>query len=397
MTILSPSTLETSNYGTAGWNAINSSNLQKINAIWDNIQSEIKWAATQEEITYTDIADVKNKVIFGPYIPKVSFAAGTYTTLDLDNIFTDVELIGDERPHAGLTYMHCASATTIVPHWSTILNAGVGVVTLSSTGDDITIACGTTNPDFSDWVAGDKLIICNTSKNVAVYEIKSVSTNTITLTTAAPTINGYGASVTFVPNRIIDIDLYLDPQYGRVKFAGFKFESNYAAQTGLIIDGKCGFKHCVITSTSADTVGAFYNADVLFEGHENTIIGGAGAAYVANGGKHVGPMTLIYGGYFSGLFMGNGVFDIDYSRIISGNAIGLHAEIGAQINAQYSTATKCTKGFSADYGSTIYARSSYASYCSSYGYSATNSSAIQCFSRAVHNNTSNQNGTVVYS
>lgn len=361
------------------------------------IPPNFKWAYVQADAQYTSLDQVKNIKVFGGYKPQIFYTADI-TSLDLTDLYTDVDLIGDTRPQAGYTWVHCANATAgFIPHLSTAAGVGVGAVTLASSGRDITVTCSTTNPDFSFLVAGDKIATCNTSKAIAIYTVASASANVITLTENAPTINAYGCSVTLIPNKNITVDLALTNRDARINFRGFNFNSNYTAQIGLYIDGKCGFRNtCFQTATSSDTVSSYYNADIVFTGYENTILG-VNAALVANGGIINGPITSVGGIYFGCLFMGNSKIDMDYSRAVSSGARNFHAEVGAAANLQFSASFKGTHGFSCDCGGVIYARGSYSAYNSTYGYQAANSSAIQCYGRKVHNNSSDQNGTISYS
>lgn len=438
MSILSPSGMETANYRAAGAVAIVNSNTQKLNTYLGKMMT-----ATNAEITiesehsdttpvfhiknssgtklfeiladgtiiggalsnlifassqpsYTSLDDVRNKIFFGAYTPQIYYTSDI-TSLDLTDIYTDIELIGDTRPQAGYTWVYCASGTEgFIPHLSTAAGVGVGAVTLASSGRDITVTCSTTNPDFSFLTAGDKIASCNTSKAIAIYTVASASANIITLTENAPTINAYGCSITLIPNKNITVDLALTNRDARVNFRGFNFNSNYTSQLGLYIDGKYGFQNCCFqTTTSNDTVSCYYNADIIFTGYENTIFGNA-SALVSNGGKLVGAITLVGGTSFGGLFLGGGIFNLDFSRAVSSAGRNFQAEAGAIVNLQYSASFKAPYGFYGNIGGAMYARGSYCAYCTTYGYQGSNSCAIQAYGRKVHNNTSNQNGTVLY-
>lgn len=356
-----------------------------------------KWAYVQGDVAYTSLDQVKNIKVFGGYKPQIHYTSDI-TSLDLTDIYTDIELIGDTRPQAGYTWVYCASGTEgFIPHLSTAAGVGVGAVTLSSSGRDITVTCSITNPDFSFIVAGDKIATCNTSKAIAIYTVASATANVITLTENAPTVNAYGCSVTLIPNKNINVDLALINRDARVNFRGFNFNSNYTAQIGLYIDGKCGFQNtCFQTTTSRDTVSCYYNADVVFTGYENTILG-VNAALVTNGGIVNGPVTSVGGTYFGCLFIGGGIFNLDFSRAVSSSGRNFQAEAGATVNLQYSASFRAPYGYYGNIGGAMYARGSYCAYCTTYGYQGSNSCAIQCYDRKVHNNSYNQNGTVVYS
>lgn len=356
----------------------------------------LKWLYDQASARYSSLDPVRNVKFFGGYKPQI-ICTSDLTSLDLTDIYTDIELVGDTRPQAGYTWIYCSAATEgYIPHLSTARGVGVGAVTLSSAGQTITVTCATTNPDFSFIAAGDKLVTCDTSKAIAIYTVASITANVITLTETAPTLNSYGCSITLMPNRTISGSLSIANKDFRVSFKGFNFISNYTAQIGLYINGMCGFQNCMFKKdTSNDTVSCYYDADVLFQGYENTIFGNA-SALVSNGGKIVGAITLVGGASFGGLFMGGGIFNLDFSRAISSAGRNFQAEAGAIVNLQYSTSFKAPYGYYGNIGGAMYARGSYCAYCTTYGYQGSNSCAIQAYSRKVHNNTSNQNGTVLY-
>lgn len=348
----------------------------------------------QSAITYTDIADAKNKVYFG-YKPIVTYTAGTYSALDLTNLYDEITLQGDTRGCAGLTFMHCASATTIVPHWSTATGAGVGKVTLSSSGNNITISCATTNPDFGAagniWGRGDKLWIVNSSKALAEYTIDSVSANTITLTGAAPTINAYGCSVTFVPNRIISANLTIINAF-RAKFRGFHFLGN------MFLQGFCGFQGCSFKNSGTNCVNIFNNANVLFSGHENTIIGSTHGLY-ATGGDINGPITTVAqleAGSRGLYFIGTKSANIDYSRAISQTTNGLSVD-GCHVSAQYITVTKTgSRGIVSNNQGFVNSDNSYVSYCTTTGWYASNYAGGRAYDYVAHNNGTNFDSNLGY-
>ena len=104
---------------------------------------------------------------------------------------------GDTRELAGLSYLHNSAIS------SSKSDAGVGTITLSNSGNDLIVAASTTNPDFASdgWGNGDKIRVIDDSGNYSEATVSSVSGNTITLSTTAPTVGSVGSSVTLVPNK----------------------------------------------------------------------------------------------------------------------------------------------------------------------------------------------------
>lgn len=106
-------------------------------------------------------------------------------------------IVGDTRALAGVCYVHGAAPSS---GYGTAL-AGSGAATLSNSGNDIVVACATTNPDFSTLAAGDLVSVVSDAGARTVETVYSVSSNTITLTGTAPTVGGSGSSVCILPNR----------------------------------------------------------------------------------------------------------------------------------------------------------------------------------------------------
>jgi len=85
-------------------------------------------------------------------------------------------------------------------HWKNGLNnyywppsyAGSGTISITNSGNEIIVTCGTTNPDFVSGgiVAGDKVITLNTAGATAEYELANAIDNRLILTTTAPSMTG---------------------------------------------------------------------------------------------------------------------------------------------------------------------------------------------------------------
>lgn len=285
-------------------------------------------ASSQVDVTYTTLSSAAGKLFTG-YKPIVTYEAGSHT-IDLSNIIDKITIQGDTRGLAGLSYMH---GSTVV---STATGAGVGTITLSSSGNDVTVACSTTNPDFSTLLAGDKLLICNTSKVIAEYEIASVSGNTITLTTSAPTINSKAACITIVPNRTISTALSIDHE-NRITFQGFKFTSVST------ISGKAEFKNCVWDNIATNAI-LVNGGDVLFTNAENTIVRATDIGLnVLKGGKVDGKINVNKA--TTGIEISeNSTGNLSYCRA-NNTTTCYSARKNSHVNFQYSCAFTSTNGF----------------------------------------------------
>lgn len=78
---------------------------------------------------------------------------------------------------------------------------GVGIVTLSNSGNDLTVSCATTSPDFGSLgiAAGRKLSVIDDSGTKTTETVDSVSGGTITLAGTAPTVGSSGSAVFVLP------------------------------------------------------------------------------------------------------------------------------------------------------------------------------------------------------
>lgn len=308
--VLSPSGLEKAGYGSDGWNAIYGTNFEKINDIWTNL---LVIPSSQSAATFSNIDDIKNK-FFLKYYPILELASGEHS-LDLSNVFTPSTIKGDTRALAGHTWIHSRAVQ------SSKTGAGVGTTTLSSSGNDITISCATTNPDFTGWGNGDKVLIADTSGNVAKYTIDSIVSNTITLTASAPTVNSLGGSISLVPNCEITNAFSIDS--GLFTFVGISFSGItddyvfYVKGTGKIRFENCLF-YDIKTALFSDL-----NGHIELIGAENSILDSDNGILTKHGG----------------------VADAQYTTVIKASACGFYADVGASINARNSSALWCERGF----------------------------------------------------
>lgn len=165
--------------------------------------------------------NVKNKLLLAPVtLNLVTMAASDFT---ISNFVTTedsyLKIVGDTREIAGYTFIHGKN-----PKGTAGGLSGSGTVTLSSSGNDITIARSGLSPTLSSLVNGDKLWIGNTSGTKAEYTVFSVLGTTITLTAAAPTINDTGAFVSIIPNVNDGSNSWYLHTQGKIIFQGINFQ-----------------------------------------------------------------------------------------------------------------------------------------------------------------------------
>jgi len=159
---------------------------------------------------------------------KINMAAGVYggvhTIQDIitsDTGFLTIE--GDTRAIVGFGFIHGSNPTT------NPTNGGSGAITISNSGNDITVARATTNPNFAtaSIVAGDIVWYVDNSGNYGSITVSSVSGNVITCTAAAPTLGGNGSAVCIIPNRKLDNSILFKAMAGKVLLKGFELVNLY--------------------------------------------------------------------------------------------------------------------------------------------------------------------------
>lgn len=217
---------------------------------------------------------------------QIQVDAGTYTltsALDFYNLTGSLTIVGDTRTLAGVSWMD--SADVFIYNKSD--PCGAGTVTLSNSGNDITVACSSTNPNFTGWGNGDKILITTPGGSSTKYTISSISSNTITLTTTAPSVTATGTILSMMPNRILNpssvyginhlsIDSAQVMEYTRntscVKFVGFYFGDT--SGSGYVFKSdKWIFENCHIGNSSSAQIIIYGPAEIIFSGGINTLDG----------------------------------------------------------------------------------------------------------------------------
>ena len=105
-----------------------------------------------------------------------------------------IELVGDSRSAAGVSFVDGFTSPSV---------SGSGTISLSNSGNILTIAGSTTNPDFGvmGFVTGDTAIVYDNSNAINRMIVSTVTAQTLTFTTTCPTIGTTGSAVALLPNK----------------------------------------------------------------------------------------------------------------------------------------------------------------------------------------------------
>jgi hypothetical protein len=188
----------------------------------DTLGEAITVNASATEIvgsTYTTIQDAVN-YFRGKTCSNctITVAAGNYVEtvvisgVNVGGDTEDLQILGDTRPIAGMSYAHSSYAIanlqgTITPATYPLATYGAGAITLSNTGaSDVTVTCAGTAVDFglAGVVAGDKCYVRNDAGAGTTYTVLSAVGPVVTMTIPiVGTTTTDGSAITFLPNRQI--------------------------------------------------------------------------------------------------------------------------------------------------------------------------------------------------
>lgn len=315
--------------------------------------------ATQLEATFTDMANI-NSHIFTNFIPTLTFSAGAVTLPSISLVYDKIKFVGDERVQSGLSWCHNRTV------YSTVTGAGVGTTSLSSSGNDIVVTCSTTNPDFTGRVNGDIVLILDTSGNLTEKVIDSVSANTITLTTAAPTVNNYGGSITFCPNRVISANLDIASQQS-VYLQGFWFKDiGIATDNAIYNSGYANINNCVMSNCICGYQGNMSQNSYI--GPETSIVNTNMAILLDPGCRLIADgVSVLKQSSYGAIIQGCSEYVANFSYASWGN-YGWYAH-GGLVNVSDSYAHKMSStGYHGTRGGVLHCARSSARYCTSYGF-----------------------------
>jgi hypothetical protein len=148
----------------------------------------------------------------------ITVAAGTYVEnlvvsgVNVGGDTEDLQILGDVRPIAGMTYITSTYAIanlqgTITPATYPLATYGAGAITLSNTGaSDVTVTCAGTAVDFAlaGVVAGDTCYVRNDAGAWILYTVLTAVGAVVTMTIPiVGTTTNVSTSITFLPNRKI--------------------------------------------------------------------------------------------------------------------------------------------------------------------------------------------------
>jgi hypothetical protein len=329
-------------------------------------------AAAGDYTTITDaLAYFQRKIVTGACV--IDIEPGTYTeTLTFDDLFIgapgSLEVQGDTRLLPGLAYIDGCLANP-----KALTNGGTGTVALSNSGNDLTVTCSTTNPDFdADGLAsGDVVYTVDNSGTVAAFTVSSVANNVITFTATAPTIGNDGTAIMIRPNVVITrstagATVTVDLARG-IKFKGIFFRN---------------------TGTGTDCIGLYVKNGGAAE-IENCLASAEDYGFYAN---LAGATISGSGGAVCAFSCARGFFANQTGQIICESAqafkcsvYGFLSQINATMNVQNGAAVSCGVGYAAAANAYLNVPSCYARQNTT-GYQAASRSEVFASGTSANNN-----------
>jgi hypothetical protein len=277
----------------------------------------------------------------------------------------------------------------------------------------LTVTVATSDPDFSAWGSGDKVLVWDTSA-LSELTISSTLNNTITVTTSWPAgIESFGGAFTLLPNRIISQSGGSNPVTATgsgVKFQGFYFKSEspsiytiFSENGDLIIENSAIYADTIGIFAQFSQVGSATTSLSIITDADRCILTGAAAQIKARRSTFINGRVV--SSDLSFIICDTSVLTRTTANIgyqIARNGAGMEAFFCYALNAssgyectssgsmrvQSSFAYSCTNGIFAQYNSTIQAISASARDCTT-GFRATVAGTIdaRATSTLVFNNT----------
>ncbi len=287
----------------------------------------------------------------------------------LDNDFQgDIEFEGDTRTLAGVSLID-----GITPR-SDAVEAGSGVISLSSVGGTLTVTGATTNPDFSGWELGDKVLIGSNTGITAFYNIVSATGNVIVVDNSIQPVGDRGSFVTLVPNRRITGQLTVSGGNVSPRFHGF--ELFHGVSTGITLNQDARYLELekFVTSSMTIPIGVYSLIVASAMGRVECV----GKSCMFSG---TGNGIVVYGGILNCDYcVSSGALHASFKSYSNGyvSAIGAVALLGPKgfwaigngfVLANDAIAIKLTEGFRSDENGSVECVDSFAYDCT-YGYLA---------------------------
>lgn len=301
---------------------------------------------------------------------KISVDPGLWSEqITVEDIFadrpSDFVIEGDTRNFVGIHFCHGLQANPL-----NLSNMGTanGACTLSSSGSSITVTVAGGNPNFAtagfgvtsaDPNATDYVIIRNTSGAISYHTVTSVSSNTINLSSAAPTVNGNGAFVILPPRYTIRLSSAnpVATLNSTCTLKGFTIDQDgsgngiYSADsTGLI-----NIKACVVDmGSTGNGIFALRTSLLNTDSYISTFYNGSGTSSgIGVNVWHMVKSTLRYtlASKFSyGVNLDRGCLYVDIvSCVAVGCTTGFQAVVNSSSNMQSVQVMSATTGIYASY------------------------------------------------
>jgi hypothetical protein len=337
----------------------------------DQLQLQSDWEKNiGTGLDYTSIASAVSDLgyKFVSY-PKLSLEAGTYNEKILDGseklLCTTLELVGDTRSIVGSSYVDGYSIQT-----SADSGGGEGTCAIGLAGDTITVTGATTNPNFetAGLVAGDKVQTLNNDDSISTYEIESISSNALTMTTTPSAIGNDGTTLTILPDRVITnaseiiklqyIDYTVNPLQ-TIKLKGFTFKGDTVMISITQGISTLLLENCAFDGQNKNISSIIlYNTNVYAKSYSVSCLNANNYSMVCTGGDaRIVGMNLIGSSGFH--CQGSTDAHLNYARIVGGSiniyqtpyvsasysvvlAGGIQSHNGSHVYARYATIKNCT-------------------------------------------------------
>lgn len=231
-----------------------------------SFQVPSQFATLQEAINH-----LYNKII-GPDV-EIVIERGTVLS---ENITIDHRLKGNVTIRASVTYqwegvLYMVGAKPPIvnapPDITVDSDVGVGIISLSNSGNDLVITCSTTNPTFSSSLIGNEVKIRDNSGSYHTLEIASVSGNTLTLDATCPTVGDLGSAFVIVPATELYGDALVGPAIDiennahLIKIRGLTIETGISNNIGMqLINCQVQMWNMLLTAV---TNGLYLDTNVL--------------------------------------------------------------------------------------------------------------------------------------
>ena len=172
-----------------------------------SLETEITVGIDKDFETLSDaISYLENKYFVNGLVIKID--PGLYSGTHTINLFQGKSLTVECSEPGELDGFGYPQGSNLNGFFKTA-NSGEGVIGLANAGNDITVTCATTNPDFSaaGIVPGNKIAVLDASGTIHVLELTGVAGNVLTFGVAAPNVAGVDSAIGICPKVELDDDI----------------------------------------------------------------------------------------------------------------------------------------------------------------------------------------------